>query len=232
MNNLQEVFGDADSLLDLVVEDLAGVLLPLLPAQRFTMITIINELYPPTGGGFLLNKRDAVTMAIAEAMDWLRSQGLVMLDPTQPAEWWLLTRRGLKVRVGNELAVFRRGQALPVHLLHPRITEKVRGLFYRGSYDTAVFEAFKELEVTVRRASALPALNGKKLMSAAFNPDKGPLTDTSIERSEQEGEMNLFVGAYLHGRNPPAHRNVGHSPEKASSLIVLASYLLSLVEED
>jgi hypothetical protein len=43
--------------------------------------------------------------------------------------------------------------------------------------------------------------------------------------------MDLFAGAFGHGRNPPSHRRIELGAVKAAQLIGLASYLLTFVEE-
>ena len=65
---------------------------------------------------------------------------------------------------------------LPSDLLQPALDRKVRHLFLRGDHDTAVFQAFKEVEVAVRKAGGYTDGDlGKDLMTKAFNPDMGRL---------------------------------------------------------
>ena len=67
-------------------------------------------------------------------------------------EWVVISRRGQKLRTHDQVNSYRRANRLPRQLLHPRIAQKVWALFLRGDYDTAVFQAFKEVEVEVRKA--------------------------------------------------------------------------------
>jgi uncharacterized protein (TIGR02391 family) len=61
--------------------------------------------------------------------------------------------------------------------LHPTIREDVWALYHRGKYDTAVLEAMKAVEVSVRAAAGLTAKDiGAPLMRKAFDPKNGPLT--------------------------------------------------------
>ena len=57
---------------------------------------------------------------------------------------------------------------LPKQSLHPTIAERVWPNFIRGEYDTAVFQAFKEVEVAVRAAGGFATTDtswGRRLTS-------------------------------------------------------------------
>jgi uncharacterized protein (TIGR02391 family) len=110
-------------------------------------------------------------------------------------------------------------------------------LFLRGDHDVAVFQAFKEVEVSVRKAANAKGggfpddLVGVTLMRKAFHPDNGPLTDTSRVTAEREAEMALFAGAIGYAKNPAGHRDVDVSPQEAARLIVFAAHLLDMVDQ-
>jgi uncharacterized protein (TIGR02391 family) len=171
-------------------------------------------------------------MAVAEALSWLETQGIIVRNPNQPAAWYRLTRRGQKLKTRADLAAFRMGRVLPIDLLQPSLADKVHHLFLRGDHDTAVFQAFKEVEVAVRKAGRLSnELVGKKLMDAAFHPENGPLRDTSVTGAERVAEMQLFCGAMGHARNPAGHWEGNFTGPEAARLIVFASHLLDIVEK-
>jgi hypothetical protein len=71
-------------------------------------------------------------------------------------------------------------------------------LFRRGNYDVAVFQALKEVEVAVRKASNAKKAGypdsevGTALMRKAFHPETGPLTDRAVVPAEREAVMHLF----------------------------------------
>jgi hypothetical protein len=63
----------------------------------------------------------------------------------------------------------------------------------------AVFQAFKEVELSVRNAANMNDSDiGRKLMQTAFNPENGPLTDTQADKGERVGLMDLYSGAIGH----------------------------------
>jgi uncharacterized protein (TIGR02391 family) len=160
-----------------------------------------------------------------------------MSDPGQAPSWLILTRRGKSLRTRADVDSFRKASALPVALLQPRLAERVRPLFLRGDHDVAVFQAFKEVEVAVRKAANIKEagypddLVGVNLMRRAFDKNDGPLTDMSLVPGEREADGHLFAGAIGHAKNPGSHRDVTLAPEEAARLIVFASHLLGIVEQ-
>ena len=236
MATLLEIFPDARQLLALEPEELAGVLVEMIPgisqSAGFGVENLTSQVFPPQGGGYGPGIFQEVVLVIAEALSWLETQGLIMQNPTQPALWYLLTRRGRALKTRADLDAFRKGRTLPLDLLQEFLANKVHHLFLRGDHDTAVFQAFKEVEIAVRKAGNYHNdLLGVNLMRAAFHPDKGPLSDKTLVPGERESEMHLFSGACGHAKNPPSHRDVNHSRQEAARLIVFASHLLAIVEE-
>jgi uncharacterized protein (TIGR02391 family) len=155
-----------------------------------------------------------------------------MRDPSQPADWYLLTRRGKKIGSRTDLESYRKARTLPTSLLQPFLAQKTYLPFARGDHDAAVFQAFKEVEIAVRRAAnGAPELVGRDLMQRAFNPEDGALTDLTLIQAERQAEMFLFAGAMGHAKNPTSHRDVNLSRLEAARLIVFASYLIDIVEK-
>lgn len=110
--------------------------------------------------------------------------------------------------------------------------------FLRGEYDTAVFQAFREVEIAVRSEGEFQEDDiGVALMRAAFRPvDRekttfpSPLTDTKLQIAEQEAKAHLFAGAIGLCKNPQNHRYVPTQPHEAAEVIVFASHLLGIVD--
>ena len=242
VQTLLSLFPNPKTLLALAPEELGGVLLELVPGitqrdDKFLMEAFVHQLYPSNIQGYPEGVRRSVNLAVAEAQSWLESQGLMIHDPQQPAQWMVLTRRGKTLRTRADIEAFRKGQMLPVELLQPALADKVWPQFLRGDHEVAVFQAFKEIEVAVRKganakgASYPDDLVGTKLMRSAFQPETGPLRNAALVAAEREAEMHLFAGAIGHAKNPTSHRDLTLTPEEAARLVVFASHLLSIVEQ-
>ncbi len=143
-----------------------------------------------------------------------------------------VTRRGRQAANPEALKAYRRGQLLPKGVLQPTIAQKVWATFLRGDYDTAVFQAFKEVDVRVREVGGYaPEDIGVPLVRKAFGVGSGPLADRNAPPAEQEALAHLFAGAIGSYKNPHSHRNVTIGPVEALEMILLASHLLGIVDQ-
>jgi len=176
-------------------------------------------------------KQEEVAQAITEAWMWLEREGLIAPRPGAERDWIFVTRRGQALRSRTDFEAFKKAGLLPAKSLDPVLAQKVKHLFTRGDYDTAVFQAFKEVEVRVRSAAGLPeGLIGVNLVRTAFHPEAGPLTDKTTVPGERQAISDLFAGAIGAFKNPPSHRNVDLTAQIAVELIYLANYLLRVVD--
>lgn len=241
MATLLEIFPEPHDLLALEPEELAEVLIEQLHALDqtgdVTFNGITGQIYapdipgPPLPGRYDPSTESDVLPALAASFSWLEMQGLIVRNPTQPSHnRYLLTRRGRKIRSRADVSALRLGRTLPIELLQPGLAEKVHHLFLRGDYEVAVFQAFKMVEVEVRRAAkCAPDDVGVKLMRKAFDPKTGPLTLTDAPEGEKQAMSDLFAGAMGHAKNPGSHRDVRHSRQSAARLIMFASELLEIM---
>src|SRR3972149_3627709 len=190
---------DPEALLALEPEELAGVVLQYLnslPSSDSGQLNRYNFSLPHTVQEYPGEYRERVSRALMEAWVWLEREGLLAPKPGTQGEWVFVTRRGQQVATPDDLRRYRRANVLPRQLLHPSLAQKVWASFLRGDYDTAVFQAFKEVEVRVREAGAFSDSDlGVQLMRKAFEPGKGPLSDISAPSAEQEALAHLFAGA-------------------------------------
>jgi hypothetical protein len=91
-------------------------------------------------------------------------------------ERYVLTRKGKSIKTQADIEAYRLGNILPIGLLDATLAERVRPMFMRGDYDLAVLQAFKTVEMAVRKAADLTDSDiGRKLMQAAFRPEDGLL---------------------------------------------------------
>lgn len=247
--NLASIAPTADALLALTVDELGLRMLPLLiqPPPHGQLLSLKNmieaNVYQETtigggtrpGGPYPAERHREAREAIIEAWMWLEGQGLLVPDLGPYNEPNMSARR--VSRRGRQLAEDPQGglsaRLLPKNILHPAIREDVWGLFHRGKYDTAVFEAMKAVEIAVRTAANLrPTDVGVDLMRKAFNPQGGPLTDQSVPPAEREARSALFAGAIGAYKNPQSHRRVAlDNPDEAAEIIMLACHLLRIVTD-
>ena len=118
--------------------------------------------------------------------------------------------------------------------LHPAVVIKAYRLFDDGHYASAVFEAFKAIEVRVAAQSGLD-ISGRPLMAAAL-ADGGPIQLAAeiggSTNDEQEGFKLLFMGAIQGIRNPKAHTfDRPPSAQRAAEYLSLASVMLRRLDD-
>jgi hypothetical protein len=93
-------------------------------------------------------------------------------------------------------------------MFHPSLPDSAWNAFSVGDYDTAVFDAFKALEVAVRTKGNFASTDfGAALMKKAFDLDDGPLRDKTAPRSRRIARCELFTGAFGEIRNPKGHND-------------------------
>src|SRR5215470_16960647 len=221
-----------EDVLALEPEDLAGAVLVWLNSiygpKKFNRQTV-GQAYNSVSG-YPYQFQEQILRAIMEAWAWLEREGFLAPDPGQEG-WYFISRRGQRVMQASQMVDYRRSDLLPKKFLHPLIAEKIYPAFLRGDYDTAVFQAFKEVEVRVRGAGGFTATDlGTDLMRKAFHPQNGPLSDQNAVASERQALSDLFAGAIGSYKNPHSHRNVALDAREASEMIILASHLLNIVD--
>ena len=170
---------------------------------------------------------------LMEAFIWLEREMFIAPMPDKQGDWGFITRRGEKALEEEDFNAYSYGRLLPSENLHPVIASRVKPLFLRGDYDTAIFRAFKAVEVAVRKKGGYAKSDiGTDLMRKAFNPKTGKLTNTHSEEAEKQAMSNLFAGAIGLFKNPTSHRDIdGMLPEEVAGYIAVANCLLKMVDE-
>ena len=186
---------------------------------------IMSQPYPE-------DRKVAVGKSITEAWMWLSREGMIAPLPREGGLIYI-TRKGAKLRAQGDIAKYIKSNIIPKESLDPILADKVLPLFIRGDYDIAVFQAFKEVEIRVRRAASLSQeMIGVELMRKAFHSEEGALTNMTRPKPEREATAHLFAGAIGLFKNPSSHRNVDwEDPVECAELIYLANHLLRIVEK-
>ena len=236
--HLSELIPDADAGLALEPDELGVFILIAIKDwdRQRQQIDIGNliAVHLKNPGSFPQHKIGELTEAVQEAWAWLEGQGLLLPDRRYQGHTMqrVLSRRARRIAQERDTRGLSRSRSLPQRGLHVLIREDVWGLFHRGKYGTAVFEAMKTVEVRVREAAGLGANDlGVDLMRKAFNPQGGPLSDMFTTVGEREARSALFAGAIGSYKNPQSHRHVDlDDPDEAAEIILLANHLLRIVD--
>ena len=250
-SKLFEILPDAEDLLSLEPEELAGPLLVSLADRK--QINLEDEITHKSieweikdgvnrnnpNLNYAYKSHEDVLFALMEAWQCLLSEGFVAPRPANLRSTtgmsqnttYFVTRRGQKIQTLEDYESYRKADLLRKHQLHPIIAEKVWFIFAQGDYDAAVSVAFKHVEVAVRKAGGYEKKDyGVPLMGKAFNEENGNLTDQDQHKDEKIARRSLFTGAIGAYKNPSSHREIEFAPEEAAEIIILASHLLRIVD--
>ena len=240
-SKLFKILPDAEHLLSLEPEELAGPLLislegikPINPEVLITRKNMAMEIEKNPQLNLPYERPENLIFAIMEAWQFLLSEGFLAPIPKDlrnvTTTTYFVTRRGKKIETLKDYEAYRKADLLRKHQLHPIIADKVWSIFAQGSYGTAVLEAFRQVEVAVRKAGGYEKTDyGINLMRQAFHITDGNLTDKNLQEAEKEAMAHLFAGAIGLYKNPSSHREVEFTPEEAAEMIIFASHLLRIV---
>ena len=158
---LSSLIPDQNDFLTMAVEEVGGMLLLHLNSYPDGG-NVVAHLGKISQHGFFddslhrLPYPEPIRRVLLEAWSWLESEGLLARETDIGGGSFFITRRGKNIKSRADFVSYRKGGILPKHQLHPLIASSVYPAFLRGEYDTAVFQAFREVEIAVRRAGGLP----------------------------------------------------------------------------
>lgn len=240
MATLTSLIPDVGVLLALAPEELAEVVLQLAFEHRQNNLVHLQSIASQINGthgannGYPQNRGNDAELALAEAWNWLLVHGLLIPDPgiNGTNGFVLLSRRGQKVLAGGSFKTYAHSVAFPKALLHPSIADEVWLDIVRGDIETAVFKAFRAVEIAVREVGKYSDTDiGTALIRKAFDKTTGPLSDQKQPEAEREALAHLFAGAIGSYKNPHSHRTVTISDAtEAQEMVILASHLLRIVD--
>lgn len=240
MPTLTSLVPDVDVLVELSQEELAEVVLQLAKEHRqnglIHLQTIASHINGTHGmnSGYPQNRRGEAEIALAEAWNWLKVQGLLIPEPGINGNngWMVLGRRAEGLLESNRFKSYARSVNFPKALLHPSIADEVWIDLARGDLETAIFRSFRAVEIAVREAGKFADIDvGTQLMRKAFDKTTGPLADLNQPEAEREALAHLFAGAIGSYKNPHSHRAITISDAgEAQEMVILASHLLRIVD--
>ncbi len=228
----------ADALLALTEKELELVLLALIRAvsddsvrHMVTCNGVVTELFGH--GGYDKAKQEQVRKAVTRAWRALEAADVIEEPDADNGKngYRVISVKGRAVNTDVDLAAVKVRTWLIPELVHRALRGACLNAFKAADYDTAVFEAFKAVEVAVRKKGGYSQSDhGVALMRQAFDPSNGRLTDTSLPKTRREARQRLFMGAMGEIRNPKAHGDPTIAdPQMAIEEIMTASLLLRTV---
>lgn len=234
MSLYEKIFPPVETVLELEPEELAIFVLKHLSEGGSQQLNRHNYTIgtSPDFVAWAGSYKEQISDRFMVAWMWLEKELFVAPKPGQSGGWAFITQRGRKILEDQNFETYRKGNLLPSEGLDPILVRKVKPTFVRGDYDTAVFQAFKEVEVRVRKKASLDKKDfGVDLMRKAFGPPVGSLVDKEATGGEQAARMELFTGAIGSYKNPSSHRDVDFAdPREAADIIHMANQLLRIID--
>lgn len=198
MKHLTDLVPDVSTFLALDASEVAGLVLEQLCSSKNSSMLFPSQFChaDPQGhfGAYPALHYKTIATSLMEEWAWLVSNGMLAPDANHANDKYFITRLGAKVGDRAGIRDYRKALQLPREKLHPLIAERCSAQFLRGEFDTAVFEAYKSLEVRIREAAGFPhSLFGVVMVQKAFDPDEGPIADVEAlpaERKSLRGQRN------------------------------------------
>lgn len=192
-------------LLRTVIEYCADGMHPML--TRDAIPTLLLE---PGGYAYNTQARSDLGRVIARAWRALENAGFIEEPDSYNGKngFRVPSAEGRQAHTATDYIGVRMRTKFTREMFHPNLPDAAWNAFSVGDYDTAVFEAFKSLEVAVRTKGGFASTDfGVALMKKAFDPDNGPLRDKTASRSRRVARSELFTGSFGEIRNPKGHND-------------------------
>jgi hypothetical protein len=174
--------------------------------------SIATELFE--AGGYTSNdphRRNEVDIRISRASKMLDDTQLIQEPDTTNGKngFRVISDKGRQIVGEVDFIAARIRSRYSRDMFHADLPDAAWNAFRSGDYDTAVYEAFKALESSIRKKgigqNSIGATDhGVSLMLKAFDVNAGPLTDKAAPKGRTERRRELFSGAFGELRNPVA----------------------------
>lgn len=219
LDQFMRFFPPTDQILEMEPEELGPFVLRHM-SKEASMANRFNFAQNLPGG--------EVSNRFMEAWSWLEREGFIARRAQdQFGHDFFVTRRGQTLSTNEEFEAYRKANVFPPYL-DPVLMRTVKPLFLRGDYDTAVFRAFKEVEVRVRKKSGLKTEYGRDLMNKAFGENGALMRENSDDR---KSARELFAGAIGFCKNRSSHHEIQfENPREVVDMICFANQLLRIVD--
>lgn len=242
---LLQIIGSAENVLKLTAIELAWALLEDMQARAkdptagmasrdalsASLISVSTAQSMPTNMNALCQQIDKSGQKAFEILEQL---GLAEAAHGVNGKngYLMLTDAGRGAERRTDFESIRLRCLLKEEMLHQLLRGRIFGYFTENDLGTAVFEAFKTVEIEVRNAGGFGAkLIGKQLMFKAFAIG-GPLAISSDDKSDCEALSGLFASALHRFRNPGGHTHRTYQDAlEAMEELMFASRLLRIVDE-
>lgn len=178
-------------------------------------------------------RREVVERLSASALTQADLDDIESAEPVRPMRWHDYVH-AIYEGQRNETSVWRQFEpVMPFALIDPRLADLALDFF--SAPDRVLLDGFRRLEDRIRERTGLSE-HGTKLFSQAFAGDESRLTwhgpaqargskADLIDKGEQAGRAQLFIGAYQAFRNPRAHRTFALGSAEALSEFLLLNQL-------
>ncbi len=164
-----------------------------------TRDSISTVLFDANGYPYSTHARTEVQRVIGRAWKALDDAGFIEEpDPDNGKNGYRVSSAtGKEVYASADYVGARMRSKFTREMFHPGLPDAAWNAFTVGDYDTAVFEAFKSVEVAVRTKGGYTTKDfGAPLMKKAFDPNSGPLRDKAAPPARQKAPCDLFTGAF------------------------------------
>jgi uncharacterized protein (TIGR02391 family) len=175
-----------------------------------TRDSISDGLFDGSGYPYSVQTRAEVARVIGRAWKALDDAGFIEEpDPANGKNGYRVpSAAGKSAFAATDYSGVRMRSKFSRDMFHPELPDAAWNAFSVGDYDTAVFEAFKSLEVAVRSKCGFNTTEfGAALMKKAFDHDTDPLRDPRAPRARRKARCDLFTGAFGEIRNPKGHND-------------------------